>query len=149
MSNEDVSVSPVRPYKIESIYLKKDGSYLVTLDSYPFHATEAETPEVYRAVRSLIESGDECQAYVEPVFSDTQVRANERVWRDAQIQRVSWLRDRHRDQLDIGLKTTLSAEQFKVLLDYIQALRDWPQADSFPAPAKRPVAMPWLEGIAL
>ncbi|NWE16998.1 phage tail assembly chaperone [Pseudomonas yamanorum] len=134
-------------YNIEDIYLKKDGSYLVTLDGYPFHVTEAETPEVYRAVRLLIDSGERCQEHVAPVISDAEVQANERMWRDSEIQRISWVRDRHRDQLDMGLKTTLSAEQFKELLKYTQALRDWPQAESFPSIAKRPAGLPWLDAV--
>jgi hypothetical protein len=144
---EAVDTASSMSYKIEDIYLKSDGSYLVTLDGYPYHATEAETPEVYYAVRSLIDSGVQCQAYTPPVTSDAEIQRNERLWRDAEIQRVSWLRERHRDQLDMGLKTALSSEQFSALLDYIQALRDWPQVDSFPATAKRPVTLPWLAAI--
>ncbi|WP_237151044.1 phage tail assembly chaperone [Pseudomonas sp. ADAK13] len=135
-------------YNIEDIYLKKDGSYLVTLDGYPYHVTEAETPEVYRAVRLLIDSGEQCQEHIDPVMSDSEVQANERMWRDSEIQRISWVRDRHRDQLDMELKTTLSTEQFKELLTYTQALRDWPQVESFPSIAKRPVALPWLDAVA-
>jgi hypothetical protein len=135
-------------YNIEDIYLKKDGSYLVTLDGYPYHVTEAETPDVYHAVRSLIDSGEQCQAHIDPVISDAEAQANERMWRDSEIQRISWVRDRHRDQLDMGLETTLSTEQFKELLNYTQALRDWPQAESFPLIAKRPVVLPWLDAVA-
>ncbi|QJI39135.1 hypothetical protein HKK54_03685 [Pseudomonas sp. ADAK13] len=81
-------------------------------------------------------------------MSDSEVQANERMWRDSEIQRISWVRDRHRDQLDMELKTTLSTEQFKELLTYTQALRDWPQVESFPSIAKRPVALPWLDAVA-
>ncbi|WP_433916234.1 phage tail assembly chaperone [Pseudomonas protegens] len=31
-----------------------------------------------------------------------------------------------------------------VLLDYIQALRDWPQSTDFPDDQRRPAAPPWI-----
>jgi hypothetical protein len=70
--------------------------------------------------------------------------ATERAWRDAELASLVWLRDRHRDQLDIGVETTLSVEQFTELLTYMQALRDWPQSPDFPQSAHRPVAPPWI-----
>ena len=68
----------------------------------------------------------------------------ERHWRDGQINQVQWLRDRHRDELELGRPPTLDAKQFEQLLQYLQALREWPQAESFPAPAHRPAPQPWL-----
>lgn len=68
----------------------------------------------------------------------------ERYWRDAEILRVTWLRDRHRDELDQQLATTLTAEQFAELLAYIQALRDWPQSLVFPDTEQRPTTPAWI-----
>lgn len=68
----------------------------------------------------------------------------ERSWRDAEIEGVKWLRERHRDQLDIGEQTTLTPEQFSELLTYIQALRDWPQSPDFPDSQHRPIAPAWI-----
>jgi hypothetical protein len=68
----------------------------------------------------------------------------ERLWRDAEIERVKWLRERHRDQLDIGEQTTLMPEQFSELLAYIQDLRNWPQSPEFPAKEFRPVVPDWV-----
>jgi hypothetical protein len=68
----------------------------------------------------------------------------ERSWRDAEIERVRWLRERHRDQLDIGEQTTLTPEQFSGLLIYIQALRDWPASPLFPDETGRPSAPDWI-----
>ncbi|CAI8789639.1 Phage tail protein [Pseudomonas sp. IT-P171] len=73
-----------------------------------------------------------------------QIAAAERTWRDAEVSRVLWLRDRHRDQLDVGMDTTLTAEQFNELLTYIQALRDWPQSSDFPDSQDRPIAPAWI-----
>lgn len=69
---------------------------------------------------------------------------SERPWRDAELRGLVWLRDRHRDQLEIEASTTLTGEQFKELLVYMQALRDWPQSPNFPQIEHRPVVPPWI-----
>lgn len=76
--------------------------------------------------------------------SSDDLAAVERAWRDAEVLRVSWLRDRHRDQVEVESPTTLSAEQFSELLVYLQALRDWPQGSQFPLAEHRPPAPTWL-----
>ncbi|MFC3944286.1 phage tail protein [Pseudomonas gingeri NCPPB 3146 = LMG 5327] len=70
--------------------------------------------------------------------------AQEREWRNIELSAVTWLRDRHRDQSDIGVATTLTDVQFAELLRYMQALRDWPQSDDFPAQGSRPIAPAWI-----
>ncbi|AOE78787.1 hypothetical protein A7318_09395 [Pseudomonas lurida] len=82
--------------------------------------------------------------FVEPPRSPDDLAIDERAWRDAEIERVRWLRDRHRDEMDMGVPTSLSAEQFAGLLLYIQQLRTWPQATGFPDQAARPVPPDWL-----
>lgn len=73
-----------------------------------------------------------------------ELSARERAWRDVELTSVLWLRERHRDQLEIDVETTLTAEQFKELLVYMQALRDWPQSPDFPVIEQRPAAPPWI-----
>ena len=73
-------------------------------------------------------------------------QTTERAWRDAQIASVEWMRDRHRDQAEIGAATTLTAEQYQELLRHMQALRDWPQSSVFPSQAERPQPPEWLAG---
>ncbi|WJM94701.1 phage tail assembly chaperone [Pseudomonas defluvii] len=87
-----------------------------------------------------LDDDDPALSYVSPA----QMAADERNWRDSQLSSVMWLRERHRDQQDIGGSTTLTAEQFKELLVYMQALRDWPQSPDFPLTEHRPVAPPWI-----
>lgn len=67
-----------------------------------------------------------------------------RAWRDAEIVRVIWLRDRHRDETELGSDTTLTSEQYIELLGYIKALRDWPAQVEFPAEESRPVVPEWV-----
>ncbi|QNH77843.1 hypothetical protein GGD92_06130 [Pseudomonas protegens] len=80
-----------------------------------------------------------------PIDPD-QLALAERVWRDGELVAVMWLRERHRDQLEIEAPTTLTGEQFKELLVYMQALRDWPQSPDFPASQHRPISPTWLAG---
>lgn len=72
----------------------------------------------------------------------------ERSWRDGELASLMWLRERHRDQLEIAVDTTLSGEQFTELLHYMQDLRDWPQSPGFPDSEHRPVAPAWIAGQA-
>jgi len=72
------------------------------------------------------------------------LQAQEREWRDSELMTATGMRDRHRDQLEIEVETTLPAEQFKELLLYMQALRDWPQSPDFPVLEQRPAAPPWI-----
>lgn len=79
-----------------------------------------------------------------PPPSEEQIAAKERAWRDAQLSLASVMRDRHRDQVEIGVATTLSSELFTELLMYMQALRDWPQTSDFPDSLYRPVPPSWI-----
>lgn len=53
--------------------------------------------------------------------------------RDQRIASVRPLIDRHRDQVDLGLPTTLTPAEYLAALQHIQALRDVPQQPGFPA----------------
>lgn len=72
------------------------------------------------------------------------VAAQEREWRDGELSSLLWLRERHRDQSEIGSDTTLTKEQFNELLVYMQSLRDWPQSPDFPDIEQRPVPPAWI-----
>lgn len=67
------------------------------------------------------------QLALQPSLADT---------RRAELSATDWLVIRHRDQVDIGTTTTLSAQQYTELLTYRQALRDAGDAALLPpAPA--------------
>ncbi len=70
--------------------------------------------------------------------------AHERSWRESELASVMWLRERHRDQVELSEQTALNAEQFSQLLVFIQALRDWPQSPDFPDNEHRPSAPAWI-----
>lgn len=71
----------------------------------------------------------------------------ERSWRDQEINRISWLRDRHRDELELDLGATLTEDQYNELQDYIQMLRDWPMNQEFPNQEARPDRPSWLSNL--
>lgn len=70
--------------------------------------------------------------------------ATERAWRNFEILRVQWIRDRHRDEQELSRPASITSEQFSGLLDYMQMLRDWPEQQEFPAEQFRPVQPAWI-----
>lgn len=146
----EVILAPETPTMvIESIRRKADGTFVIELNGYPFHATEPETPEVFALVKALLKDGTPCTEYIEPQIPGEDLQRVERAWRDGEIERAKWLRERHRDEQDLGVSTTLNAEQFSELLVYLQALRDWPQAKLFPDAAERPLPPTWFADLLL
>ena len=55
-----------------------------------------------------------------------------RSFRDARINAVLWMRERHADELELGKETSLTPEQYTALLTYIQALRELPAQPGAP-----------------
>ncbi|MFY1852992.1 phage tail assembly chaperone [Achromobacter xylosoxidans] len=76
--------------------------------------------------------------------SPEQLAATERAWRGSQLNATDALVQRHRDELEDGASTTLSAEQYQELLAYRHVLREWPETEGFPSTDLRPVAPAWL-----
>lgn len=77
-------------------------------------------------------------------LSDEELSQEAKVWRDQAFDRVVWLRDRHRDEVELMKTTTLSDTEYQELLVYLQALRKWPQAKKFPSKRSRPKKPGWL-----
>jgi hypothetical protein len=73
-----------------------------------------------------------------------EAAAIERVWRDARLAATDGVVSRHRDELEEGAATTLTAEQYTALQTYRRQLRDWPQGAEFPQVDHRPIAPLWL-----
>ncbi|MBH3411448.1 phage tail assembly chaperone [Pseudomonas putida] len=84
-----------------------------------------------------------------PPADPLELAAIERQWRDAQLLATDGIVSRHRDELEEGVATTLTTEQYAELQAYRRALRDWPSAADFPSIDKRPFAPSWLPGQAL
>ncbi|MDR0189766.1 phage tail assembly chaperone [Pseudomonas yamanorum] len=80
-----------------------------------------------------------------PLLNAEEEANAERRWRDAELDAVKWLRERHRDEVELGGSTSLTADQFSELLVYMQALRDWPQSTKFPTQKYRPKKPGWID----
>ncbi len=88
----------------------------------------------------------------QPVLTDQVISpeaaiSHERAWRNAVLRDTQWLVWRDAEELEVGEGTTLRSEEFKQLLAYRQALRDWPNDPEFPDARSRPVEPDWLEGL--
>ena len=79
-----------------------------------------------------------------PPPSPEVLAAVERQWRDGRLLDTDGVVTRHRDELEEGAVTTLTAEQYVELQGYRRALRNWPEGEHFPLSEHRPVAPPWI-----
>ncbi|MBV4486925.1 hypothetical protein HU727_015125 [Pseudomonas sp. SWRI153] len=82
-----------------------------------------------------------------PLISPVTRASYERAWRNQVLQNTQWLVFRDAEELEAGVGTTLRAEEFKQLLTYRQALRDWPDDPDFPDVHARPIEPDWLEDL--
>ena len=79
-----------------------------------------------------------------PPLAADELEAVERAWRDAQLALSDPLVSRHRDEVEEGGATSITAEQYAELQAYRRKLRDWPQGDQFPLGEHRPPTPTWL-----
>lgn len=61
-----------------------------------------------------------------------QKAAEARAERDRRINAIRWRIERYQTQAAAGMETTDTAEQYKAILLYVQALRDVPAQAGFP-----------------
>jgi len=79
-----------------------------------------------------------------PPLDADELAAVERAWRDAQLALTDPLVSRHRDEVEEGGATSITADQYTELQVYRRQLRDWPQGEQFPLAEHRPPAPTWL-----
>ncbi|MCP2071470.1 UNVERIFIED_ORG: hypothetical protein J2Y77_000906 [Pseudomonas lini] len=90
-------------------------------------------------------SPDTGPVLIDPPPASPEVLATiERQWRDGRLLDTDGMVTRHRDELEEGTVTTLTADQYVELQTYRRALRDWPQSEVFPEIELRPVAPAWI-----
>lgn len=75
--------------------------------------------------------------------TDEDALVQERNWRQSMLSTSQWLVTRHSDEQELGRGTTLTAKQYLELLEYRQALRDWPASGRFPEMIARPPTPVW------
>lgn len=97
------------------------------------------------AIGKRVAAGEAGQpVLIDPQPDDEALQAAERTWRTVELARHEWLVTRHRDEVDLGQATTLTAQQFEQLLLFRQTLRDWPSLEHFPLTEYRPRPPAWL-----
>ncbi|MFG0631456.1 phage tail protein [Pseudomonas sp. xss_2] len=111
------------------------------------HPCVEVSAEMYRQLAGQVlavgEDGLPVLASTLPLSAD-QLAENERAWRDTALAIPCAMRDRHRDEVELGLKTTIDPASYAELLSYIQQLREWPQSEHFPSIEHRPIAPLWI-----
>ena len=130
-----------------------NGAYIDALSpSIPEDAveiTKKRYTELFTVpIDGVIGSDENGQPVLIPNGGPTEVEllAKERAWRDAELAKSDQIVARHRDQVESGLTTTLTADQYTELQVYRTLLRDWPAHDQFPEAAGRPEPPEWLVG---
>ncbi|WP_086793310.1 phage tail assembly chaperone [Pseudomonas sp. SCPG-7] len=81
-----------------------------------------------------------------PPLDAEELAAVERAWRDAQLALTDPLVSRHRDEIEEGGATSITADQYTELQAYRRQLRDWPQGSQFPLAEHRPITPLWFTG---
>jgi hypothetical protein len=74
-----------------------------------------------------------------PAPSIQSLAAAARRRRDIEVAALRWMVERHRDEIEMGRPTTLSADRYVALLDHLQTLRDVPAQAGFPNTIDWPV----------
>ncbi|MHA3059901.1 tail fiber assembly protein [Acinetobacter sp. ANC 4636] len=88
----------------------------------------------WRAVDSEADCmADETYSKTQPALISPDLSVEMRLKRDRLLSDTQWLVQRHRDQIEVSDPTTLTADQYKALLTYRQALRDVPTQSGFPS----------------
>ena len=78
------------------------------------------------------DKGNYLEAVNPPEPTDEQKAAEARAERDRRIEAIRWRIERYQTQAAAGLETTDTAEHYKAILRYVQALRDIPEQEGFP-----------------
>lgn len=100
----------------------------------PYSNKEYADLAVYCNKNGLIieDKGDYLEAVNPPEPTDEQKAAEARAERDRRIEAIRWRIERYQTQEAAGMETTDTAEHYKAILLYVQALRDVPEQSGFP-----------------
>ncbi|QLG93395.1 hypothetical protein HZF02_16125 [Pseudomonas yamanorum] len=111
----------------------------------PLAQWQALLAELAVSPKKLVAGADGLPILIDPPPPSTiELEANERAWRGALLAKTDAIVTRHRDELEEGSETTLSAAQYSELQAYRRSLRNWPEAGELPLIEHRPVAPTWL-----
>lgn len=138
-----VEVIDTGDYAIEQLFAP---AFVAAMVQVP-EGVEVEIGAPMAEAASVIEPSRAPQSPVVALASTVEEKeplAQERAWRQSVLAASEWQVTRHRDEQELGRGTTLKAQQYLELLEYRQALRDWPGAGAFPSSVLRPSVPQWL-----
>lgn len=108
---------------------------------------EAHAAQLAAEASGLHRAGDAAgrPVAIEPAPPSTEeLAAQARRRRDQEIAAIQWLIERHRGEVALGRTTTLTNEDYLLVLQHAQDLRDVPEQETFPAVIDWPVLPPEL-----
>lgn len=106
------------------------------------HAALFEPRQAVKIIGRGVDGRPELQDPPQPTIDE--LSGIERAWRDNRLSLTDGVVTRHRDELEEGVETTLTPEQYAELQTYRRALRNWPEGEHFPLSEHRPDAPPWI-----
>lgn len=84
------------------------------------------------------EAATEHKVYVDDI-TEEEIGDGVRVLRDLKFDESNFLVERHREELELGIGTTLTSSEYQAVLQYRQELRDLPLQAGFPHEFQWPV----------
>lgn len=88
---------------------------------------------VYLVSKENIEANILIEAKELQKTKNNELKSNHlRELRNVELDGLSWLIERHKEEVELGINTTLSSEEYQKILRYKQYLRDMPQDNNFP-----------------
>ncbi|PVZ89972.1 hypothetical protein C9426_00905 [Serratia sp. S1B] len=114
----------------------------ITMKYYTFHneVYAFDDDQLDYVKPEMVEmTAEEIEAHINPKPTIEQLAQQARNKRDQLLLDSQWLIQRHRDQLETGITTTLTTDQYTALLNYRQSLRDVPEQQGFPITINWPV----------
>ncbi|MQG94500.1 phage tail assembly chaperone [Pseudomonas sp. MN1F] len=134
------------------VYFASDGGfYSLDFQGYVPAGSVEVTAEDYSALQAgqlqgkwIVANSQGYPVLQAPEETPGYLASVERGWRDMQLAATDSLVVRHRDELEEGVATTLTTEQYAELQAYRRGLRDWPDSGEFPLTNHRPATPAWL-----
>ncbi|QLG94899.1 hypothetical protein HZF02_24480 [Pseudomonas yamanorum] len=129
------------------VSVKKDGTFVVTIDGNRCHVTKEYNDSLYKAVRAYLKSGGDFTKYAEDIVVESDPLVLARLWVETSLQTSENIVAQYRDARDLGDETPITSEQFTGLLAWRKAVREWPKEKNYPAVSSQPNAPDWLKAV--
>jgi hypothetical protein len=110
----------------------------VAVDDSTFQKFACQTPP--EGMTRGVGSGGMPVWIAAPSPTSAQLADQVRAQRDGLMNQCDWVVQRHRDQIDTGIPTTLTTAQFQAWTTYRQSLRDVTKQSGFPVTVTWPTA---------